>query len=74
MPARFALLAISSLMLLPGCGEATEAGSSEPLHGLTAAQVLKKAQTAARSASSWWETLKVRVIGQSVYLQGDHRF
>ena len=40
MSGRFALLAAASVLLLPGCGEATEAGSSEPLDGLTAAQVL----------------------------------
>jgi hypothetical protein len=105
MPGRFALLAVSSLMLLPGCGSATEASSSEPLDGLTAAQVLKKAQTAARNATSVHfvahivesgeavdvdvriagsnaigtvgsdgKTLKVRLVGPSLYLQGDHQF
>jgi hypothetical protein len=106
MSGRLALLAAASVLLLPGCGEATEAGSSEPLDGLTAAQVLKKTQTAARNASSvhfvahivesgdepvdldvriagsnasgtigtGGKTLNVRVIGESVYLQGDHQF
>ena len=106
MTGRFVLLAISSLMLLPGCGGATEAGTSESLDGLSAAQVLKKARAAANSASSvhfvahiveagddpvdidvhisgsdaagtvgsGGHTLKVRLVGQSVYLQGDQQF
>jgi hypothetical protein len=107
MTGRLALFAISTLLLVPGCGAATtEAGSSEPLDGLTAAQVLKKARAAVKSASSVHfvahivesgddpidvdvhisgrdaagtiglngSSMKVRLVGQSIYIQGDHQF